>query len=350
MSELPDPMVPAEVDLRDFKTMPLDVQQLRDSRFASEVRPEAFRAGVLLWCAAWHQKPAGSLPNNDAELAKLAGYGFVVKEWRKVKTEALTKFILCSDGRWYHEEVSERVLTAWGSRLEHFYDRAKERLRKLNKGRSLESPPRQAIAELTFDEWNQQRISAGIPMEKADAFRGIPTTPAGTSAGFPAESPTKGEGTERRGNGEGEGTERESSSGSEANASGGKPPAATRAAKDKTPADEESSRLWAGLKTLLVDQQTCTRFKEAGVLLGKHAAKYGKDVFLEAARATVAAHPADAHTYLVALCEVAAGKRASLSRGPKTDDERARLNAESNAELERSLGGTTGGEIIDAVG
>lgn len=52
-AELPQPLVPAEVDLRDFATMPLAVQMLRDSRFVSEVKPEAFRAGVLLWCAAW---------------------------------------------------------------------------------------------------------------------------------------------------------------------------------------------------------------------------------------------------------------------------------------------------------
>ena len=62
----PDPLVPAEVDLRDFKYMELDVQMLRDSRFAAEVEPEAFRAGLLLWCASWHQLPAASLPDKVA--------------------------------------------------------------------------------------------------------------------------------------------------------------------------------------------------------------------------------------------------------------------------------------------
>ena len=32
-----------------------------------ELRSNAFRAGVLLWCAAWHQVPAGSLPDDDVE-------------------------------------------------------------------------------------------------------------------------------------------------------------------------------------------------------------------------------------------------------------------------------------------
>jgi hypothetical protein len=82
--------------------MELDVRRLRDSEFAAGVTGEAFRAGVLLWCAAWHQVPAASLPDNDTELANLAGYGRVVKEWRKVREQALTGFVKCSDGRLYH--------------------------------------------------------------------------------------------------------------------------------------------------------------------------------------------------------------------------------------------------------
>lgn len=207
----PAPLVPAEVDLRDFKTMPLDVQTLRDSRFAAEVSPLAFRAGVLLWCAAWHQVPAGSLPDNDAELAKLAGYGFMVKEWRKVKTEAMTKFVLCADGRWYHEEVAERAATAWRSRLEHFYERARERLRKANKARTDKGL--QPLPDLPFDQWNERRLAGNVPMEKAEAFpvfpAEVPPPSPARSPGIPAENALKGEGegegTERERNGEGEG-------------------------------------------------------------------------------------------------------------------------------------------------
>jgi hypothetical protein len=194
---LPDPLVPAEVDLRDFATMPLAVQLLRDSRFAAEVSAEAFRAGVLLWCAAWHQVPAGSLPDNDAELAKLAGYGFVVKEWKKVKAQALTQFVRCSDGRLYHETVSERAMAAWRSRLEHYFGRAKERLRKVNKARADAKPPLPPLPDLTFDQWNERRLASGVPVEKAEAFDGVPPTSAGTNAGIPPENALKGEGTER---------------------------------------------------------------------------------------------------------------------------------------------------------
>lgn len=199
---LPDPLVPAEVDLRDFQYMELDVQMLRDSRFAAEVDAEAFRAGVLLWCAAWHQVPAGSLPNNDIELSNLAGYGRVVKEWKKVRAQALSSFVECSDGRLYHPIVAEKANAAWGSKLLHHFERAKDRLRKVNKARASEN--KQPLPELSFEVWNQQRIGGGIPMEKADASAGIPASDAATSAGIPPENVLRGngEGTERERNGD----------------------------------------------------------------------------------------------------------------------------------------------------
>lgn len=203
--DLPEPMVPAEVDLRDFATMPMAVQKVRDSRFVSEVKPEAFRAGFLLWCASWHQVPAGSVPDNDIELAKLAGYGFAVSAWKKLRKEALTNFVLCSDGRLYHREVSARALVAWQSRLEHFYIRAKERLRKASK----DTKP------ISFEHWNARRLATGMPMEKVDASPDedadsagsgppIPPPAAADTDGIPPENATKGKGTEKEQNGEGE--------------------------------------------------------------------------------------------------------------------------------------------------
>jgi hypothetical protein len=193
---LPEPLVPAEINLRDFQYMELDVGKLRDSRFSAQVSGDAFRAGVLLWCAAWHQVPAGSLPDDDIELANLAGYGRFWKEWKKVREEALQGFVKCRDGRLYHKVVCEKAAAAWNSKLRHHYDRACDRLRKVNKKRSTEGQP--LVTELTFEQWNAQRTSAGIPMERADASAGIPQNAPPESAGIPAENALKG-------NGEGEG-------------------------------------------------------------------------------------------------------------------------------------------------
>lgn len=114
---LPDPLVPAEVDLRDFPFMPLDVVRLRDSGLAAKATGDEFRAAVLLWCASWHQVPAASLPDDDAELANLCGYGRAMKEWKKVRDGALRGWVLCSDGRMYHDTVSTKARDAWQSKL-----------------------------------------------------------------------------------------------------------------------------------------------------------------------------------------------------------------------------------------
>lgn len=182
------PLVPAEVDLSDFQYMELDVRLLRDSKFAAEVEPEAFRAGVLLWCAAWHQIPAGSLPDNDVELSNLAGFGRVVKEWKKVREQALSLFVACSDGRLYHPIIAAKAVSAWESKLRHQHGKLLERLRKENKKRSEEKLD--ALPLPTFDQWNSDRKSPGIPPENKV-----------TSAGIPPEKPLRGngEGTEPNG-------------------------------------------------------------------------------------------------------------------------------------------------------
>jgi hypothetical protein len=198
LEQLPDPLVAAEVNLQDFADMMLDVRKLRDSRFGAEVSGDAFRAGVMLWCAAWHQVPCGSVPDDDIELANLAGFGRFHKEWRKVRAQALQGFVKCSDGRLYHRTVSDRANAAWIKRLEHYYERARDRLRKANKDRaSKQLPP---LPEITFEEWNARRLADGIPMEKADASAGTKPDAPPPDSGIPPENALKGEG---------EGTEKE---------------------------------------------------------------------------------------------------------------------------------------------
>lgn len=125
-----DPIIPAECDLRDFPFMPLDVLRLRDSTLAIKASGEEFRAAVLLWCASWHQIPAGSLPDDDAELATFAGFGRVVKEFKKLRNGALRGWVKHSDGRLYHPVVTEKVLDAWAKKLQVIKFRAAECAKK----------------------------------------------------------------------------------------------------------------------------------------------------------------------------------------------------------------------------
>lgn len=117
MTDTPEPLVPREVDLRDFPYMKLDVMRLRDSRLAGIEQAEAFRASVLSWCVAWHQLPAASLPDDDVSLAQMLGWGRDVRGWRKVRAAGgLHGWILCSDGRLYHPVVAEKAIEAWAAK------------------------------------------------------------------------------------------------------------------------------------------------------------------------------------------------------------------------------------------
>ncbi len=124
---LPAPLVAREVDLRHYRFMPLDVARLRDSGLCASASPEEVVCALLLWCASWHQLPAGSLPDDDEQLAKLAGIGHsfdkklqaqILKTWAALRVGALRHFVKCSDGRLYHPVVVEKAIEAWGMKFE----------------------------------------------------------------------------------------------------------------------------------------------------------------------------------------------------------------------------------------
>ena len=96
---LPAPLTPPDADLRGFRWMKLDVLALLNSDFNATHDDAAWRAGVTLWCRAWHQVPAGSLPNDDATLCHLVGLGRDLSTWSRIRAGALHGFVECADGR-----------------------------------------------------------------------------------------------------------------------------------------------------------------------------------------------------------------------------------------------------------
>lgn len=108
-----DPMTPPECDLRGLPFMPLDVVRLGDSDLFALASGEEFKAAVALWCKAWLQVPAASLPDDPRILAHLSGTG---ARWSKVSNMALRGWVKCSDGRLYHPVVAEKAREAWRHR------------------------------------------------------------------------------------------------------------------------------------------------------------------------------------------------------------------------------------------
>lgn len=157
MSNLPEPLTPADCDLRDFKFMPLDVVRLRDSDIATVSEGDEFRCAVLLWCAAWHQVPAASLPDDDKVLAQYAGFGRVVKEWMRVRNGALRGWVKCSDGRLYHPVVAEKANESWLAKLRQRLKTECSRIKKHNERHGTKIP----FPE--FEDW----LAAGCPTGQA---------------------------------------------------------------------------------------------------------------------------------------------------------------------------------------
>jgi hypothetical protein len=114
---LPDPLVPAYVDLRDFPYMPLEVERLFGSEFHAQTNDAEWRAGVTLWLKSFHQVPPASLPDDDVALARLAELGRDVRAWRRIRSRALRGWVRCRDGRLYHRVVAEKALEAWIEKL-----------------------------------------------------------------------------------------------------------------------------------------------------------------------------------------------------------------------------------------
>lgn len=106
--ELPPPPVPSNADLRGFRRMPLDVIALLGSEFWAIASDAEKVAGLSLWCEAWHQQPAGSLPDHERALAKFSGRG-TVQAFNRVRAVAMRGWYKASDGRLYHPFLSSVV-------------------------------------------------------------------------------------------------------------------------------------------------------------------------------------------------------------------------------------------------
>lgn len=183
VAPLPDPPVPADVDLRDFAFMPLDVLRLRDSELACVEDAEVFRCAVLSWCVAWHQVPAGSLPDDDAVLARLLGFGRDVTGWRRVRAAGgMRGWTLCADGRLYHDVVAEKARDAWAAKQAQrarteAARKAREEARQ-RQSQSLSQTPQTSVTDLVTESKGQgegQGIERHSPSPDGDG--GAPAKP-----------------------------------------------------------------------------------------------------------------------------------------------------------------------------
>ena len=111
-----EPLTPACCELGGLQYMPL-LLRLFGSDFYALASGDEFKAGLTLWAAAFQEKPAGSLPDNEILLATKARV--TLERWRELAPMALHGWTRRSDGRLYHETVALVVLDAWIERIGH---------------------------------------------------------------------------------------------------------------------------------------------------------------------------------------------------------------------------------------
>jgi hypothetical protein len=196
----PEPLTPAECDLRDFAFMPLDVQRLRDSDLAALESPEACWAAVLLWCVAWHQVPPGSLPDDDRLLARFTGYQRAPRDWQRIRPGAMRGWIKCSDGRLYHPVIAEKAKEAWTGKLRQRWQTECARVRKANERREDKAPVP------TWEEWSSARQAQSVTRDTGGVSHGqsqdVACDNPALSRGQSRETLSKGQG---QGQGQGQG-------------------------------------------------------------------------------------------------------------------------------------------------
>lgn len=93
----------------------LDTERAMASELWALSDPIAFKGAFGLWCRAWRQVPAASLPDDDQVLRAFSG--MTPAQWRKHRAMAMRGFVKCSDGRWYHMVLAEDAARAWGHRI-----------------------------------------------------------------------------------------------------------------------------------------------------------------------------------------------------------------------------------------
>jgi len=137
--DLPEPLTPADCNLRGYRWMPLDVERVIDSDLFGISTGDEFKVAFRLWAKSWTQVPAASLPDDDRLLAHLAGLSENMAKWKRVRSVALRGWIKCSDERLYHPVIAEKALEAMGKREVHADQQdniqsRQQRLRERRKG------------------------------------------------------------------------------------------------------------------------------------------------------------------------------------------------------------------------
>lgn len=200
---LPAPPVPPYCDCTDLDGFMLNVEKLMASELVALANHEQVAAALFVWCRAWKQIPAASLPDDDDVIAAFAR--LPVARFRKHRAKIMRGFKKCSDGRLYHSVLAAEALVAFEKKVKFRNKREgdAERLRKWrenqkrNAGETGNETSSETHSETTFEtrfvpegqgqgqgQGQESSQSAGVPAD-ATSVRKPPAEPD-----RPTEPPT----------------------------------------------------------------------------------------------------------------------------------------------------------------
>lgn len=199
--EFPAPLTPADADLRNFQFTPIFRSRLFGSSFHARVNDSEWRAGVTLWLKSWDQVPAGSLPNDDIDLCRLAELGRDLRAWKKHRDGALRGWILCSDGRLYHPVVAEGINEALDGKRKQQEKTLAARIGAMKK-RLADAKTDEARASMTSEIESMSQTLLQLQSQKASVSVTGNVTGSVTSTNREGKGEGQGD-RDRKGQGEG---------------------------------------------------------------------------------------------------------------------------------------------------
>lgn len=181
MTDLPEPLTPADCDCRDLDGFMLNVERLMASELVALSSPEVIGAAFLLWCRSWKQFPAASLPDDDRVLAaftKLAPPRF-----RKLKAEIMRGFTKCADGRFYHHVMAAEANKASGKKAAFRKKRETDAERLRDWRRSRGETPNETPDETRFNTPAETAVKRDVKRVSSQRETGRTGTGTGTGTG-----------------------------------------------------------------------------------------------------------------------------------------------------------------------
>lgn len=179
----PEPLVPADVDCTDLDGFMLNVERLMASELVALSSHEVIGAALLLWCRAWKQTPAASLPNNEKTISGFAR--MPLARFRKLRDEIMRGFVLCSDGRLYHRTLAVEAINAYERKraFQRKREADAERLRKWRNGTKRETHD-ETVNE-TSDE--TRFVAEGQGQGQGQGHSSLPSVESGAHATAPPD-------------------------------------------------------------------------------------------------------------------------------------------------------------------